>query len=145
MNDLLFLKDLVEKVVNKKPEVILVYLFGSSVRQRFKKDSDIDMAFLIDRTIYRKDTFRAFALAQITGAIVAEIIKKPVDVSLLNDASLFFAYEVITTGECIYERDHGERILYEIAIKGQYYDFRPFIQALRRKKMDLISKMVEKA
>jgi len=145
INDLIqsmrkFLKD----IVVQKPEIVAVYLFGSFARDKTRRGSDIDLAFLFDRAFYKNDPYKAFAIAQMTGAEIGEVIGKAVDVSILNGASLFFSYEVISTGFCLYERDYRERIRYEIAIKGQYYDFKPFIMKLRHKKMEYILEVTEK-
>jgi predicted nucleotidyltransferase len=128
----------------QEPEIIAVYLFGSYLKEKPRKGSDIDLAFLFDREFYKKDSYRAFSVVQIMGANLGDIIGKAVDISLLNKASLFFSYEVISTGICLYEKNSKERILYEIAIKGQYYDFKPFIMKLRHNKIAYICDAAEK-
>jgi uncharacterized protein len=118
-----------------KPEILAIYLFGSFAKDKSKSSSDIDVAFLFDRSFYKNDPYKSFSIAQIIGTEVGEVVRQKVDVSILNSASLFFAYEVISTGVCLYEKDSKERIRYEIAIKGQYYDFKPFIMQLRQNKI----------
>jgi predicted nucleotidyltransferase len=144
-NDLIeSMKKFLTDIVVQKPEIVAVYLFGSLARDTSRRGSDVDLAFLFDRAFYKNDPYKAFAIAQITGAEVGEVIGKAVDVSILNGASLFFSYEVISTGVLLYEKDFRERILYEIAIKGQYFDFKPFIIKLRHKKMEYICDVAEK-
>ena len=127
-----------------KPEILAVYLFGSLAKKKLGNSSDIDVAFLFDRLFYKNDPYKSFSTAQIMGAEAGEVLGQEVDVSVLNCASLFFAYEVISTGVCLFERDFNERIRYEIAIKGQYYDFRPFIADLRQKKLAYMCASAEK-
>jgi len=52
-------------------------------------------------------------------------------VVILNAASVETAYQVITTGELLYEKDAADRLEYEIALKGMYFDFKPFLDELR--------------
>jgi len=145
LNDLIqLIKKILVDVAAQRPEIVAVYLFGSFARDKSRKSSDVDLAFLFDRTFYKNDSYKAFSIAQIIGADLGEVLGKAVDVSVLNEASLFFSYKVITTGICLYEKDHIERILYEIVIKGQYYDFKPFIMKLRHKKMEYICEVVGK-
>ncbi len=57
------------------------------------------------------------------------------DVTILNSASLEIAYEVITSGKCVYESELDLRLEYEIKIKGMYFDFKPFLEELRAKSL----------
>ena len=43
----------------------LALLFGSAASGKMHKQSDIDLAFLFDREFYKKDSYRAFSVAQI--------------------------------------------------------------------------------
>ena len=47
---------------------------------------------------------------------------------------LTLQYKVITEGILLYEKDTWERIEFENTVKGEYFDFRPFLQHLRKKK-----------
>lgn len=58
-------------------------------------------------------------------------LEKKTDVSILNSASLEMAYEVVASGRCILETDSEKRLNYEIAIRGMYFDFKPFLDQLR--------------
>jgi hypothetical protein len=66
-------------------------------------------------------------------------LNRVVDVTILNSASLEMAYEIICGGECLFEIDREERLQYELKVKGMYFDFRPFIHALRRERLGLPS------
>ena len=64
-------------------------------------------------------------------------LERTVDVTVLNSASLEIAYEVVTSGECLFESDPERRLEYELKIRGMYFDFRPFIHELRRERLGL--------
>jgi hypothetical protein len=53
------------------------------------------------------------------------------DATILNAASLGIAYEVVTTGRCLLENGADKRMAYEIALRGMYLDFKPFLEELR--------------
>ncbi len=53
------------------------------------------------------------------------------DVTILNGSSVEMAYEVVTTGQCIYQADPDMRLEYEAKARGMYFDFRPFLLEMR--------------
>ena len=108
-----------------------VYLFGSCLLEEVKEESDIDLALLIDREIYKSDPLKAIRPAYSISTRLGMSLKKEADVTILNASSLEMAYEIITTGKCIFEFDLDLRLEYENTIKGMYFDFRPFLTELR--------------
>ncbi|NOZ68451.1 MAG: nucleotidyltransferase domain-containing protein [Deferribacteres bacterium] len=111
-----------------------VYLFGSTAKGREREKSDLDLAFVFDEDIYRKEPFLTLQEAEMTAVEVGAELQKLVDVIILNGASLSFAYHTVRNGMCIYERDTAGRILYEVALDSKYQDFMPFIKELRETK-----------
>jgi predicted nucleotidyltransferase len=113
------------------------YLFGSFARNRERAESDIDLAFLLDRETYKKDPFEGTAPVHMIAGKMGLELDRVVDVTILNSASLEMAYEVVSEGECLFEIDPEERLQYELKVKGMYFDFRPFINELRRERLGL--------
>lgn len=130
-------RELVQRIENHpmKGVVLVVYVYGSSLREDFKHSSDIDLAFLADEHRYKEDAFIATALVQGIADEVFIASGREVDVTVLNAASLEMAYEIITTGFCLFETDPDVRLEYEIKVKGLYFDFQPFLFELRSKKI----------
>ena len=112
-----------------------VYLFGSFLRGGLRIDSDIDLAFLLDVKAYKSDPIIAMSPAHLIAAKVGMQLDRETDVTILNSASLEMAYEVVTSGKCLFELDPDLRMEYEIKIKGMYFDFRPFLEELRAKSL----------
>ena len=109
-----------------------VYLFGSVLDEnRFKSGSDIDLAFLLENSEYAADPLTASYDAYHISTRVSFETGRRTDVVILNAASVETAYQVITTGELLYEKDAADRLEYEIALKGMYFDFKPFLDELR--------------
>jgi predicted nucleotidyltransferase len=119
--------------------VVAVYMFGSSVRSDFKDSSDIDLAFLVDEPSYKKDPFDASAPAHMIAAEIGMAQSRETDVTVLNSASLEIAHEIISAGCCIYESDPDSRLQYELKIRGMDFDFKPFLEELRAKRIRALS------
>ena len=111
------------------------YLFGSFARNRERAESDIDLAFLLDRETYKKDPFEGTAPVHMVAGKMGLELDRVVDVTILNSASLEMAYEVVSDGECLFEIDPEERLQYELKIRGMHFDFQPFLSELRAKKI----------
>lgn len=109
-----------------------VYLFGSVLDlNKFKPASDIDMAFLVDKDLYKEDPLLASTSSYLLATEIGLMLDRQTDITILNSASLETAYQIIVTGELMYECDNNMRIEYEIALKGLYFDFKPFLNTLR--------------
>ena len=115
--------------------IVSVYLFGSILKGNADKASDIDLAFLLDEKVYKSDPIITMFPAHLIAAHVGVEFNKETDVTILNSSSLEIAYEVVTSGKCLFELDLDLRMEYEIKIKGMYFDFRPFLEELRAKSL----------
>ncbi len=115
--------------------MVAVYLFGSCLNSDTREASDIDLAFLLDGESYKSDPIGAMSPAHLIAAQVGVKYDKETDVTILNSSSLEIAYEVVTTGKCLFELDPDMRMEYELKIKGMYFDFRPFLEELRAKSL----------
>lgn len=115
------------------PSIKIVYLFGSVLRhENFRLGSDIDMGFLLDRRLHGNDPLSASFEAYHLAAMVSQDLERQTDVIILNSASIETAYQIITSGKVMYESDPDFRMEYEIAVKGMYFDFQPFIKKVRQ-------------
>jgi predicted nucleotidyltransferase len=112
-----------------------IWLFGSLARGTVRKDSDMDIAFLVDEKQYEKDPFLAVSPAYMAAMRAGIRFDRQTDVTILNSSSLEIAYEVVTEGVCVYAGDQEERFEYETRIRGMYLDFKPFLMQLRRKRL----------
>lgn len=120
---------------------IAVYLFGSFATGEQDERSDIDLAFILTDDFYKKDPFSAMQQMEILSLKLRERTKRVIDGTILNGASLGFAYHTVRQGICVYERNTAQRILYEVSLDNKYQDFRPFIQELRDiKRRELIGR-----
>jgi len=109
-------------------ELAALYLYGSSVKGRLREESDVDIAILpshkiakvegvIDKLLREKGTRREISILDLRGKFVP----------------LALQYKVVTEGILLYEKDTLERIEFENTVKGEYFDFKSFLQHLRKK------------
>ena len=130
------LKTCLEADPKIKAKVIAVYLFGSYATGLAKESSDIDLAFLLEEKCYRLDPFESSSGAHLVAARMALALDAEIDVTVLNGASTEMAYEVVTTGICLYDADSDRRFDYEAKVRGMYFDFKPFLDILRKQYVD---------
>ena len=111
---------------DRHPNIIALYRFGSSVTGTAGPLSDLDIAVLI-----KPSTARDRRSLDRRLALVAEIgeacRRSDVDVVLLDDAPPHLAYEIVTGGVLLYERDHHARVAFEARALQHYLDLRPFL------------------
>ena len=116
-----------------KRTITVVYLYGSVLDQeKFKDNSDIDLAFLVEQSLYKQDPFVASSPAYLAATEIGLMLNRQTDVIVLNSASIETAYQAVTTGNVIFETDPDHRLEYEAALRGLYFDFKPFLDKLRR-------------
>jgi len=91
--------DIIKKflIKNLDVDVDAIYLFGSSVKNTMRKDSDIDVAFLSNKSV---DSFDLFLLSQ----KLADLLGREVDLIDIKKVSTVFQAQIISTGLVIYSR-----------------------------------------
>lgn len=136
--------ELIAEKGRREKQIVAVYLFGSSLGGACKKSSDVDLAFLINELYYASDPVTAVSPAYMIATKIGMLLDKETDVTILNGASVEIAYEVVTTGRCLYEADQDRRLEYECKIRGLYFDFMPFIEELRSVSLGRLANRAEK-
>ena len=90
--------------------IIAIYLFGSSVKRHEKVPADIDIALLLDESVYKDDPVASLAPAYLAATRAALDLECETDITILNTASLEMAYIIITSGVCLVETDREKRL-----------------------------------
>ncbi len=112
-------------VFNRYP-IDAAYLFGSIVTGSQTKDSDIDIAVLLEKNISPRKRFEI--RLKLMGEL-ERILKKNIDLVILNDIrSIFFKYVIIREGRIIYAKSEEKRIDFELQTLNEYFDFQPFLE-----------------
>jgi uncharacterized protein len=107
-------KDLIVRFLSERfPNLKAIYLFGSSVTpgERFK--GDIDLALLPRNPLSSWERWEA-------AQVLAILLNTDVDLVDLRRASTVMQLQVISSGQCLYEREREERERYEDAVFSGY-------------------------
>jgi predicted nucleotidyltransferase len=105
--------------------VALAYLFGSQATGRAGAQSDYDVAVLFDANVSPDDRYRL--THQLTG-----LLDTDVDLVDLARAPIELVYNVIATGQILYEKERRTRVEFEARTLGLYFDQLPILRAERR-------------
>lgn len=93
----------------------VIYVFGSAVNGNTRRDSDIDVAFVSEKT-ESIDAYDIYLAAQ--G--LAEKLNQDVDLVDLNRASTVFQAQVVSTGRVIFCNDNYKRDVFEMKTLKMY-------------------------
>jgi uncharacterized protein len=119
------------------PGLVSAYLFGSTADGRAHRESDVDLAVLLDWAVYpaaanRFDT-RLRLIARLQGAIGREV-----DLIVLNDAPPQLGRHIMSNGRRLLvtnaDLDHAHRRL----TMSRAADLEPFLRRMRALKLEAI-------
>jgi uncharacterized protein len=97
----------------KKINPYVIYLFGSEAQQQARQDSDIDLAFLSERTLSHYERF------MVAGELAA-ILNCDVDLVDLKEATTVFQAQVVGKGKVLYCADDDKKAQFEMKVFKEY-------------------------
>lgn len=121
--------DVLRRFFEARPEVRLAYVYGSHARGEATPLSDLDVGVWLDPV--PEDPLAVSAMAVALGRALGQDPDR-VDVRELRGGSVQFLYNVVRDGRCVFARDEGERIGFEVRAVREYLDFAPKIQEYNR-------------
>ena len=107
-------------------EIVFAYLHGSSLEVYSSRDIDIAV-YLQPEIMDRRDegTCRDFDFSIPLEQEIEKLLKKPVDVQILNNAPLPFRFRVVSQGKTLVDRSPERREIFELLSRVEYFDFKP--------------------
>ncbi|MGB9660257.1 MAG: type VII toxin-antitoxin system MntA family adenylyltransferase antitoxin [Nitrososphaerales archaeon] len=105
-------------------KISVAYLFGSHARKVNTSMSDVDIAVLLSETPKNLLEYHLYLINKLS-----EILRKDVDLIILNTAPPMLRHQVIKHGKVIYSRNEKARIIFEAKAESEYLDFS---RAIRR-------------
>jgi predicted nucleotidyltransferase len=112
---------ILEKTWEKQPNIIAVYVFGSSKDGTVKQGSDVDFGLLF-RTKPLLDE-----LAELRAELQEILNIEDIDIIILNDASAILQFEAVC-GNCLYSADEMLRAAFVSSAAREYEDTMAMIQ-----------------
>ena len=129
------LEEKLRDVLQKHEEIVVAYIYGSSVRGQMRDDSDIDIGLLL-REDFQQDALYPARIAEEIARSCG--LKREIDVRVLNDMPITFLHQVLKYGVLILSRDERKRIEFETWVWDMYLDYKPFFERFnetRRKRL----------
>jgi predicted nucleotidyltransferase len=117
-----------------KPAVVAVYLFGSLVKNRQNKQSDIDLAILFHSEL---SILHKFNERLTIAGDLEDLLDTAVDVVDLDQATPYFFHQMMLAKELIVDCAPSVRVTFEVQRRKHFFDMMPFYkmyhgEALRR-------------
>lgn len=111
-------------ILQDTPDLVAVYLFGSTARQQTHALSDLDLAVLFEPGLTEEALFdRTLEL----GAILEDSLRQSVDLVALNRAPPALCFQVLKDGRLVVERDRTQRCLFVVRALNRYYDAKSYL------------------
>lgn len=114
----------IKRVLSKEPKINklvpggikLAYILGSAVSGRARKESDFDLAIVVDDRSKIEYNHIYQLICQIS-------FPKDLDLSIVDKSSSpLFLFQIISTGKCVYQKSNQEKINFEAFVLKNYYD-----------------------
>lgn len=120
-------KKLIGYVAGRK-DIVIAYLFGSETTGHTRPDSDVDVALL-----FRFDSVPATdQLLQIQDDLTS-LLKREVDIVVLNEASPIIRMQVLRKGKKLHERDRRAFIRFFVRTVNEYDDLKRIRSVIEKK------------
>ncbi len=128
--------EIITSYLNKQEDIVAVYLFGSTIKDCARKDSDLDLAVLFREDM---DAFYRFdQKLQLTNEL-EELVQLKVDLVDLRSADDYFIHQVMKNKLLLIEKNTSARVNFEVNHRKRYFDrmyfYRQYrLQAIKRLK-----------
>lgn len=105
-----------QQLFGQVPRIIAVYVIGSFASGNANKESDFDLAVVVDSKKYLNED-------DVYNFVQEVSFPRDLDLSVVDKGSSpLFLFQIIKTGECIYKRSENDRIKFEAFVLHNYYD-----------------------
>ncbi|BDR66051.1 type VII toxin-antitoxin system MntA family adenylyltransferase antitoxin [Clostridium tetani] len=136
-NNLKEVIDILDNNIEKLVEdygIKLLYIFGSYAKGKNNKNSDLDIAVLLDENYNPMDKLR------LIGDLTLIFKRDDIDLVILNSASPVLRHQIIKYGKLVYMEREETKVFFEVKVLNVYMDMEPF----RRTQMKYINEWIEK-
>jgi len=117
----------------EKYNIKLIYIFGSYAKGKNDKNSDLDIAVLLEKGYNPLDKL------SLIGDFIDIFKRNDIDLVILNDANPVLEHQVIKYGKLVYMKDEDVKVFYEVRVLKEYMDMEYF----RNTQMEYIRQWAE--
>lgn len=114
------------------PIVRLAWLFGSRARGTERRDSDVDVAVLVDDACVAGAAATKDTLFRVIGAAAGAVRSDLIDLVLLNHAPVLLRHRVLRDGVLLFARSDAERVRFVHGTLTEYLDMEPRLRMFTR-------------
>ncbi len=119
---------------------VSAYLFGSRAETRSHRESDVDVAVLLDRRVFQTERERFEERLRLIGELGRTLHRNDVDLVILNDAPPELGARIVTRGVRLFcsnpEVDHA--FVRDIQLRAA--DLAPFLRRMRALKLEVLKR-----
>ena len=125
---------ILEQYFNDTKEIAFAFLFGSGTRTNMRRESDIDIAvyFRPERDLEWEDFNRRYKSENRIALDLERLLKKEVDLIVLNRAKAILADEILRKGYPIVIKDRGIFLEFFCIISDEAEDMRNWLESYYR-------------
>lgn len=98
----------------------LIYVFGSYAKDKNSKNSDLDIAVLLD------GKYNPIIKLNIIGDLVEIFNRDDIDLVILNDANSVLKHQIIKHGKVLYSDSEETKVSFEVKALKEYMDMEYF-------------------
>jgi len=111
----------IAEALQKRPEVLEAYLFGSQARDEVQPHSDVDVAVYVEPEALKRPSHWGLQI-EIASDLMTAVHRNDVDVVLLNRSDPFLYHRVLRDGVRLFARDLRATTVREGQALSRYFD-----------------------
>ena len=116
------------------------WLFGSHAEGRSHRESDVDVAVLLERERWPDAGARFDTRVAMTADLIAVLNCSEVDLVVLNGAPPQFARRIVLDGRLVHCSDAEAEHAFRRDVQLRAADLAPFLERMRRLKLEALSR-----
>ena len=123
-----------------RADVLVAYLFGSHAEGRAHRESDVDVAVLLDRATHADSRDRFEARVALSSDLIGLLHCNEVDVVVLNDAPPLLARRIVREGLQVHCADAEAEHAFRRNVQLRAADLAPFLSRTRRVMLEALKR-----
>jgi len=117
----------IEKILKKEKQILFAYYFGSVVK-RNKNQNDLDIAVMLKKEMHGLDKLEF--INKLSGELES-IVNLPLDIVILNSASIALKQQVVKYGRLIFQQKKGLAQKFVLKVITEYFDYLQLLSFFR--------------